>query len=70
MKKNIVFFGGSGFVGSYFVKRLLLNNHKVIIYDLVKPEFNHKHLKFIKGDILDKKKISQIIKMPLTSWFL
>jgi UDP-glucose 4-epimerase len=62
VKKNIVFFGGSGFVGSYFVKRLLLNNHKVIIYDLVKPEFNHKHLKFIKGDILDKKKISQIIK--------
>jgi UDP-glucose 4-epimerase len=62
VRKSIVFFGGSGFVGSYFVKRLLQNNHKVIIYDLVKPEFKDKNLKFIKGDILDKKKISKTIK--------
>ena len=32
--------GGSGFIGSHVVDVLLRNNHKVLIYDLVKPRYN------------------------------
>ena len=62
MKKTILFFGGSGFIGTYFVKKLLSIGHKVIVYDLKKPPISHKRLGYIKGDILNKIKISKIIK--------
>ena len=60
--KNIIFFGGSGFVGIYFVKELIAQGHKVLIYDLKKPLYSHKNLTFIKGNILETKKINKIIK--------
>ena len=60
--KNIIFFGGSGFIGLYFVKELINQGHNVLVYDLNKPSFSHKKLKFIKGNILDEKKINKIIK--------
>jgi|TARA_B100001059_G_C17809715_1_gene571486 UDP-glucose 4-epimerase len=66
VKKEIIFLGGSGFVGSYFVKRLIQNKYKVIIYDLNKPNFQHKNLKYVHGNILDIKKISKIIKKGST----
>ena len=62
MKKTILFFGGSGFIGTYFVKKLLSLGHKVKVFDLKKPLIYHKNLSYIKGNILDKKKISKIIK--------
>ena len=62
MSKEIIFFGGSGFVGSYFVRKLLYNNYKVNIYDLNKPNFKHKNLKYIKGNILDENKVFETIK--------
>ncbi len=62
MSKEIIFFGGSGFVGSYFVRKLLYNKYKVNIYDLNKPNFKHKNLKYIKGDILDENKVFKTIK--------
>ena len=34
--------GGSGFIGSHVVDVLLRNNHEVLIYDLVKPEYGQK----------------------------
>ena len=37
MKEKILFFGGSGFVGIYFVRKLLELGHKVVVYDLKKP---------------------------------
>ncbi len=60
--KNIIFFGGSGFIGLYFVKELINQGHNVLIYDLNKPNFSHKNLKFVRGNILDSKKINKIIK--------
>ena len=62
MSKEIIFFGGSGFVGSYFVRKLLYNKYKVNIYDLNKPNFKHKNLKYIKGNILDENKVFETIK--------
>ena len=62
MSKEIIFFGGSGFVGSYFVRKLLYNKYKVNIYDLNKPNFKHKNLKYIQGNILDENKVFETIK--------
>jgi len=62
VSKEIIFFGGSGFVGSYFVRKLLYNKYKVNIYDLNKPNFKHKNLKYIKGNILDENKVFKTIK--------
>ena len=50
MRKNLVL-GGSGFVGRYFINRLLSNNQKVINYDMKSTNVKHKNYKFIKGDI-------------------
>ena len=60
--RNIIFFGGSGFIGLYFVKELINQGHNVLVYDFNKPNFSHKKLKFVKGNILDIKKINKIIK--------
>jgi UDP-glucose 4-epimerase len=60
--KNVVVIGGSGFLGSEVVKQLLFKKYKVTIFDINKPKFLHKNLKFIEGDILDNKKLENVIK--------
>ena len=52
---NILITGGSGFIGSHLVSKLNKNNN-VYIYDL--KETSNK-IKFIKGSILDSKKIKK-----------
>ena len=59
--KNILIFGGSGFLGSWITKSLLKKNHKITIFDLriktellknlIGGEFNN--IDFIEGDITD-----------------
>ena len=39
MNEQIIFLGGSGFVGSYFVKHLIEKEYSVLVYDLKKPNF-------------------------------
>ena len=62
--------GGAGFIGSNFVDKLLENDCEVIAYDnlstgqlkyLEKASLN-KNFTFIKGDLLNKKKLNQTIK--------
>ena len=53
--------GGSGFLGSHVADELLKAGHKVVIYDL-KNQIGLKKNKFIKGDILDKKKLNNALK--------
>ena len=65
MKEKILFFGGSGFVGIYFVRKLLELGHKVIVYDLKKPRVFHKNLKYINGNILDSKKVQNGVRENL-----
>ncbi len=55
--------GGSGFLGSHLVEELIDNNHKVTILDKISPKFKlKKKIKFIKTDLLNKKKVELAIK--------
>lgn len=62
--------GGTGFIGSALVKQLIKNNHKIIVYDnLSSGNLNflddfkkNTNFQFIKGDILDSKKLEKSMK--------
>lgn len=45
--------GGSGFIGSHLVNKLVERNIKVRIYDMVVPEQSHKGVEFYKASLLD-----------------
>ena len=66
LKQNILITGGSGFIGSALTKYLVKNNHNVIVYDnnsrgnLRRLKTVIKKIKFIKGDIRNKKKLFSI----------
>ncbi len=66
MKNNILVTGGSGFIGSAIVKYLVKRNLNVIVYDnnsrgkIERLKSIKKKIKFIKGDIRDKKKLFSI----------
>ena len=66
MKKNILVTGGSGFIGSAIVKYLVRNKHNVIVLDnnsrgrSRRIEEVKNEIKFIKGDIRNKKKLLSI----------
>ena len=47
------------------MEELIAKKYKVKILDLNPPNFFHKNLKFIKGNILDYKKLDQVIKNSL-----
>ncbi len=61
--------GGMGFIGSILVQKLLDANHQVTVYDNLSsgklqriPFKNNKNFKFIRGDILNKKKLDISMK--------
>jgi nucleoside-diphosphate-sugar epimerase/aryl-alcohol dehydrogenase-like predicted oxidoreductase len=57
--KKVLVTGGSGFIGSYLIKKLLLNNYKVNCFDLKNNiSFKSNNFKFFKGNILDKKALN------------
>ena len=69
--KNIIVTGGLGFIGSNLIKLLISKNYRVINVDKVnyssnfynvKNFKNNKLYKFIKSDLNNKKKISNIFK--------
>ena len=59
--KNIIIFGGCGFLGSWITKSLLKKNLKITIFDLrIKTEllknfigYEFNNIDFIEGDITD-----------------
>ena len=61
MHKNVVVFGGCGFIGSYVVEELTLKGYKVIAADLNKSKYVEDKY-FIKCDILDKEKVDSLVK--------
>jgi UDP-glucose 4-epimerase len=57
--KKILITGGAGFIANTLISNLIENN-KIVAYDNLhrdtltnSPYFNHRNLKFIKGDVLD-----------------
>ena len=52
--------GGSGFIGSHIVDKLLENNYDVKIFDVAKP--HRKDVNFIKGDITSLKSLTEAMK--------
>ena len=48
---KILVTGGSGFFGEIMCKKLLNQEHTVIVLDINLPGFSHKNLKFIQADI-------------------
>lgn len=55
--------GGLGFLGSHLAAELMKQNHKVTILDKVSPIIKlDKRIKFIKADLLNKKKTELAVK--------
>jgi nucleoside-diphosphate-sugar epimerase len=65
MKKRALVCGGSGFIGSHLVKRLISEGYDVVNVDLKQPEFREIYFgeTFVRGDLRDPKLVHDIIKM-------
>lgn len=50
--KKIMVTGGSGFIGSHLVDKLVSEGYEVYIYDIADPTYKNKYT-YIKGDVLD-----------------
>ena len=61
MKKAVVV-GGSGFIGSHVADCLTDSGYEVTIYDKVESQWLRKDQKMEIGTILDKERLSQVIK--------
>ncbi len=61
MKKKILITGASGFIAGHIADLCSLKGHKITLVDLKKPNFTiKKNQKFIKCNILNKKKLEKI----------
>lgn len=61
MKKKIVVFGGSGFIGSYLVKELIVRNYDVRVADLTPYQYNQ-GAEFCQCDIMVPSQIDAALK--------
>ena len=62
---NILITGGAGYIGSHIAELLVKSQNKIFIYDNLVTGFRkliNKKAIFIKGDIKNKKKLSNIMK--------
>jgi len=66
VKRKALVTGGAGFIGSHLCNKLSKNNYDVIAYDDLSNGSGQKNLlreiKFVKGDILDIKKVTDLCK--------
>jgi len=62
MKKEIVVFGGSGFLGSYICEELSKRGYKVTIADINKPKDIKPNQKFVETDILNLNQVKSVVK--------
>ena len=59
---NILIFGGSGFLGEQLAYKLYNSGHNVTIFDKNKKKTLPNKIKFISGDILNKKEVEKAVK--------
>ena len=64
---KVVIFGATGFVGKAILKEALAQNHQVIILVRNKSaiSINDKKLTIIEGNVMDRKKVSEVLEYPL-----
>ena len=62
MKNKIVILGGEGFLASHLVDLSISKKLNVVVYDTkIGSKKKIKNVKFVQGDILDKKKLEKLI---------
>jgi UDP-glucose 4-epimerase len=61
MRKKVVVFGGSGFLGSHVADALTDRGYDVTIFDLRVSPYCKKTQKMVKGDIMDEKMVEKVI---------
>ena len=69
MKKSILITGGAGYIGTSLIPELLERNYNVTVYDsltyggdILIPFFRYPNFNFVKGDILETKKLKKVVK--------
>ena len=60
--KNVLVFGGFGFLGYYLVKELLLNGYEVTVADINRNEELSGKVNFINCDILKKEAVESVFE--------
>ena len=58
---KILIFGGNGFLGLQLAKKLSEIDHKVTIFDKNLKSIKSRKIKFINGDILNKKRVDKAV---------
>ena len=61
-RKNVIVFGGSGFLGSHVADSLTRKGYAVTIFDIKESPYLQESQKMLIGDILDPKQIDNAIK--------
>ena len=62
MRKKIVVFGGSGFLGSHVADFLTRKKYQVLIYDKVKSDYITSRQNFVQGDTQDIESVNKALK--------
>jgi UDP-glucose 4-epimerase len=57
---KILVTGGSGYIGSFMVNRLLSDSHEVVVFDRQKPSFPEESVEYISGDLRNADDIQNI----------
>ena len=60
--KNVVVFGGAGFLGSHVADALTETGFNVTVFDYVESKFIHSNQRMIIGDLLDLQSIKKVVE--------
>ena len=60
-KKKVLVTGGTGFIGSVIVSRLIERGHEVVVYDIAAWDETADNIEYIKGNIFDAKHLGEVL---------